>query len=1097
MVDLNLTDRVLITDQFLACLPKADEEKVAVLVASEFEGIFKNGGIGTYYRTLSQKLASSGWKIILVLFKEEKVFRGQSALAYIDTTVSANYISQALILSDCHQLMLSQFDEWDWKGRESYSILFLIQALTHYFQSETQVYIEFQDFWGIGYPTVQAKEAGLFGNNYVIATTIHGPHDWIYEVNNRFAIDDVNSWKWSIDASFQERVSFEKADLPIYLSRFLGRKMKGYGWCMDQAIHLPYCFPILTKNYSEDVNPRLVDLNQKIGAKIPIIFFGRLEERKGFFVFVDAIKSLPKKILDQIYILFMGRVVPLSQHDVKHYDSQSYLDKHCYGLVSYEIFPDLFSQEALNIIQHLRNPIVCLASLEENFPNTGLEIGQLPVSLVVSNTGGFQETIDLVKRQDAVRWFKPGNVQSLSATLKDAITHYPENPTVCDAEVLEQVNAALLAQRFEKMATAFEQTQFKVADRTNVLSSITVHCHIANVVEGINFFLETLHLSSRGQCQVILTYSANDDYYHYLARNYPAFTFTKVSPDRSLGEILNQVARSSGTDYFLSIPSPNYFLVESIFKGIRQTVARSQAELITLPVLVQTGKTATVEYTSASLSKIITADSLSEVVLACSTVLLEEFKYPEDLDLQAHNLHLLCFAVATGKNIVQYPYPLIKAKHNLKLQIEPIVFLKQLNYIHRTLASIGTNKWQKRQLYRVLLACEKLAHMSIHRERVETAKQVEQDDNYFLTHAKTKYSQILNIEPNNTGVRQKLGRIYVKQGDMARGFELYGLERVDQKAIQLDPQEVLCFLVVRNELLRLPYLLDFYRLKGVKKFFIAENDSNDGTREFLAEQADVYLWTTTRSYKEAHMGIDWNEILLRRYGQGHWCLNIDADEILYYPGFEAISIPELCDCLEQQNKYAFSTILLDMYSDRPICESFYRSGEDFLQVCPYFDRQFYHYKEERSGPCKNMTYFRGGLRQRVFNHDSKDVVFTINKVPLIKYDDSVVIYAGHHWTNLPEKLIAQSRGALLHFKYLSSFVDYIDQEVGRNEHVGGAFEYRKYQAKLKENEALTLYHPKHSLKLESSQTLLDSGVMVLGELPAELTGKALKRYAKL
>lgn len=33
-------------------------KRVALLVTPEYEGIFRNGGIGTYYRTLSERLAA-------------------------------------------------------------------------------------------------------------------------------------------------------------------------------------------------------------------------------------------------------------------------------------------------------------------------------------------------------------------------------------------------------------------------------------------------------------------------------------------------------------------------------------------------------------------------------------------------------------------------------------------------------------------------------------------------------------------------------------------------------------------------------------------------------------------------------------------------------------------------------------------------------------------------------------------------------------------------------------------------------------------------------------------------------------------------------
>jgi len=50
-----------------------------------------------------------------------------------------------------------------------------------------------------------------------------------------------------------------------------------------------------------------------------------------------------------------------------------------------------------------------------------------------------------------------------------------------------------------------------------------------------------------------------------------------------------------------------------------------------------------------------------------------------------------------------------------------------------------------------------------------------------------------------------------------------------------------------------------------------------------------------------------------------------------------------------------------MYSDKPINQTMYSIEKDFLEVCPYFDKQFYHSKFENGGPFKNQTSYFGGF----------------------------------------------------------------------------------------------------------------------------------------
>ena len=84
-------------------------------------------------------------------------------------------------------------------------------------------------------------------------------------------------------------------------------------------------------------------------------------------------------------------------------------------------------------------------------------------------------------------------------------------------------------------------------------------------------------------------------------------------------------------------------------------------------------------------------------------------------------------------------------------------------------------------------------------------------------------------------------------------------------------------------MIRLPHFLDYYRRLGVDHFLFVDNGSDDGTAEYLAAQPDVSLWATNHSYRLARFGVDWLGWLQWRYGHGHWCLTVDADELLVYP----------------------------------------------------------------------------------------------------------------------------------------------------------------------------------------------------------------------
>lgn len=305
------------------------------------------------------------------------------------------------------------------------------------------------------------------------------------------------------------------------------------------------------------------------------------------------------------------------------------------------------------------------------------------------------------------------------------------------------------------------------------------------------------------------------------------------------------------------------------------------------------------------------------------------------------------------------------------------------------------------------------------------------------------------------------------------------LQRRDDRPADLPEEAIPCFMVVRNEAARLPYCLDYYRRLGVARFFVVDNDSQDGTLDWLLVQPDVHVWHTTASFGGARCGTDWTESLLRAHGQGRWCLVVDADELLVYPGSETRPLSDLCAELDRAGLRALMAIMVDMYSDRPIRDTHYRPGEAFLDVSPYFDRQVYHDRVERFyGHDEHASYF-GGVRRRVFGGqepgEDERFFYCLNKTPLLKYDSSFVIDDNLHWTNCRET--AEASGCLLHFKFFSGFVTQAASEAGRKEHWNGAVQYSRYDTVLAQRPDLTLYDPNVSVRYQNSRQLEELGIL--------------------
>ena len=166
------------------------------------------------------------------------------------------------------------------------------------------------------------------------------------------------------------------------------------------------------------------------------------------------------------------------------------------------------------------------------------------------------------------------------------------------------------------------------------------------------------------------------------------------------------------------------------------------------------------------------------------------------------------------------------------------------------------------------------------------------------------------------------------------------LTQLDTRAIASSPGSHSAFMVVRNEAQRLPYCLEYHRLLGIDRFFIVDNGSDDGTREFLLEQPDCHVFHASGSFAEANYGMSWINALVALHGAGSWCLFVDADELFTYPHSEKVTLPAFCRFLDRQNSEGVFSLLLDMYSACPIAEAIYQPGTPFLSTASHFDGDY-------------------------------------------------------------------------------------------------------------------------------------------------------------
>ena len=332
----------------------------------------------------------------------------------------------------------------------------------------------------------------------------------------------------------------------------------------------------------------------------------------------------------------------------------------------------------------------------------------------------------------------------------------------------------------------------------------------------------------------------------------------------------------------------------------------------------------------------------------------------------------------------------------------------------------------------------------------------------------------LNYLPEVAELHKWLITAISEKGTLDDAYDEYQLKRLDQRCLRINQDEILCCVVVRNECVRIPYFVQYYRRLGVSRFFFVDNGSDDGTVEWLLNQEDVHVWHSCLPFNQANFGSAWFELILRRYGTGHWCLTVDVDEFLIYADAPDCSLPQFCSELDQQGKQVATGILLDLYSNKPIVETQYHEGEDPLQHCCYFDRKPYHRRYENGGQYNNQTIFLGGARQRVF---CTEMDYILSKAVLLRYGTDVVLTPGQHLTNTHVDSIAKEVICLLHFKFLSTFKEYAEREAIREVHAQAAKQYKAYQRELERNPTLTLFDPQKSIAFKGAEQLVELGIL--------------------
>jgi glycosyltransferase involved in cell wall biosynthesis/GT2 family glycosyltransferase len=391
-----------------------------LIVTPDILGPIRNGGIGTAFGALARTLARAGHAVTVLYTLGGHSEDGGGIEPWQRHYASLGIRFVPVWLEQGEPVLDAPHHAW-----RAYRVyLWLKQHQADYDLAY------FPEWKGEAYYALQAKRLGLDFAALRMVIVTHSSTTWAesgnYMVPQQF--DDLL-------LEFLERRSTEMADAVISPSRYMLDWMRHHGWRWSAPTHV-------IQNLMPDTQPESPSVDAPAFQIAEWVFFGRLERRKGLFVFLDALARMPQEVRQRIGVTFLGKSV-----HTPYFDSSATIHDKLAGWPSVKLITDYDRDQALDYLQQ-PGRVAIIASLVENSPYTVLECVLERIPFIAADVGGIAELIHAEDRERAL--FKP-TPAALAASLLalDGARYAPPRPAT-EAAVTRQrwldLQAELLAQ---------------------------------------------------------------------------------------------------------------------------------------------------------------------------------------------------------------------------------------------------------------------------------------------------------------------------------------------------------------------------------------------------------------------------------------------------------------------------------------------------------------------------------------------------------------------------------------------------------------------------------------------------------------------------
>ncbi len=267
--------------------------------------------------------------------------------------------------------------------------------------------IYFCEWKGIGFFPIEARRTGVAFRDSRMVVVAHSPTLWHMHNNQELLLDAE-----PLLIDHLERRSIAHADLAVSPSAYLFDWMDAEGWGQPRERRVLQNIISSSETLGplpEPSGPLLVD---------ELVFFGRLEMRKGLRPFCAALARLQDLAVKPFRVTFLGK----ASRGPDGFDPRSFLEDQSAGWrFEWSIVADLGSEEALSYLAG-EGRLAVAPSLVENSPYTVLECLWRGLPFIASNVGGAPELVVEADRADhLVPPTSAALVERLERALRDGV----------------------------------------------------------------------------------------------------------------------------------------------------------------------------------------------------------------------------------------------------------------------------------------------------------------------------------------------------------------------------------------------------------------------------------------------------------------------------------------------------------------------------------------------------------------------------------------------------------------------------------------------------------------------------------------------------